>query len=43
MSERHNISFDSDEARDTPDASSVAVQPRQLILRSVQVFGNLTH
>jgi len=43
ISECHNISFDSDEARDTPDASSAAIQSRQLTVSSVQVLGNLTH
>ncbi len=44
VSERHNISFEANDVRDNPDASSGGtIQSRQLTVGSLQVLGNLTH
>jgi hypothetical protein len=44
VSERHNISFEANDVRDNPDASSGGtIQSRWLTVSSLQVLGNLTH
>jgi hypothetical protein len=44
VSECHNISFEADDVRDNPDASSGGtIQSRQLTVGSLQVLGNQTY